>query len=98
MKAIVVVPTIREQCIQDFLQAWQDEFSVHRIIVVEDNPTKTFKLNQSNVTHYALQSCNCEAWVSTGDGVKPREMLYYHTQRTNECVLNQGMYFPCVVP
>ena len=151
MRAVIVVPTIREECIHDFLEAWRDEFANHQIIVVEDNPTRTFKIEQSNVAHYAweeidrelgekawiiprrtdcirsfgfykayqeqpdmvvtldddcypaqpdflathytrLKIANSEAWVSTGDGIKPRGIPYYQTQRRNECVLNHGLW------
>jgi hypothetical protein len=44
MKACIVVPTIREKNAQDFLHAWRMEFSGHHVIVVEDNPERTFKL------------------------------------------------------
>ena len=38
MKAAIVVPTIREECIIKFLDVWNDEFNGHTVIVVEDNP------------------------------------------------------------
>ncbi len=61
-KVVIVVPTIREQSIKRFLQEWQREFfgnknfNVH-LILVEDNPTKTFKLlyKKSEVTHYSWE-------------------------------------------
>ena len=53
-RATIVVPTIREQHMRDFLVAWKDEFSDAHIIVVEDNPTRSFQIGaSSNVTHYA---------------------------------------------
>lgn len=51
MKATIVVPTIREDSIIQFLEKWRGVFSKHRVIVVEDNPEKTFKI--SGVEHYA---------------------------------------------
>ena len=49
MKTALVVPTIREKSIQDFLRAWNivgEEWD--EIIVVEDNPTRTFKIDVSS--------------------------------------------------
>ncbi len=151
MRVIIVVPTIREECIQEFLEVWKNEFANHQIIIVEDNPISTFKIGRPNVIHYAwedidrelgdkawiiprrtdcirsfacykayqkqpdmvvtldddcypgqpdflsthyakLKIGNSEAWVSTGDGIKPRGIPYYQTQRVNECVLNHGLW------
>lgn len=56
MKVTIVVPTIREDCLKSFLTAWHKEFAQAHIIVVEDNPTKTFDVsNYSNVTHYTWE-------------------------------------------
>lgn len=44
MKALVV-PTIREKSINEFLYHWQPDHYFDIVIVVEDNPTKKFKLN-----------------------------------------------------
>jgi hypothetical protein len=44
MKATIVVPTIREDCIRKFLEAWEPEFRAHHVIVVEDNAKKSFRL------------------------------------------------------
>lgn len=38
---VVVVPTIREECILEFLNVWQDLDWM--VLVVEDNPTRTFQ-------------------------------------------------------
>lgn len=54
MRACIVVPTIREDCIKAFLAAWGSEFRDHRVIVVEDNPTRTFTLPDW-VTHVAWE-------------------------------------------
>ena len=51
MKSTIVVPTIREESIKKFLKEWKDEFKGHRVIVVEDNPKKSF--NIKNVEHYS---------------------------------------------
>ena len=44
MKATIVVPTIRENSIREFLKLWEPEFDGHNVIIVEDNPRRTFKL------------------------------------------------------
>src|SRR5687767_10405915 len=55
MKTVIVVPTIRAERIQDWLEKWSDELRDTQIIIVEDNPTKSFQIDQSNVTHYSWE-------------------------------------------
>jgi hypothetical protein len=56
MKATVVVPTIREDCLREFLLAWGSEFVEAHIIVVEDNPVRSFEVGgQAHITHYAWE-------------------------------------------
>ena len=60
IKTIIVVPTIREASIKRFLEEWDKElfgdkrFFVH-LFIVEDNPTKTFRisLKKRRITHYS---------------------------------------------
>jgi reversibly glycosylated polypeptide len=68
MKTTIVVPTIRENCIRDFLDAWKKEFVHAHVIVVEDNPTRTFDLGGlPNVSHYSWEDIDRElgdvAWI-----------------------------------
>ena len=67
MDAVVVVPTIREDCIKRFLKEWRVEFGEAQVIVVEDNPTKQFEIEQENVTHYAHDDIDRElgdrSWI-----------------------------------
>jgi hypothetical protein len=69
MKAVIVVPTIREESIKKFLAVWEEEFRdrEHKIIVVEDNPTKTFDLKTDNLSHYSWEDIDRElgkdAWI-----------------------------------
>ena len=44
MKAVIVIPTIREECAKKFLEAWKDAFAGHDVIMVEDNPERSFDL------------------------------------------------------
>jgi len=37
MNAIIIVPTIRESCIKQFLNEWRDIFKDHSIYVIIDN-------------------------------------------------------------
>ncbi len=41
-RKILVVPSIRENCFNDFLKAWQDTGDWNHLILIEDNTTKTF--------------------------------------------------------
>ena len=45
----LVIPTIRENCFNDFVKRWSDVglFDHVDLLVVEDNPTKTFKIQNS---------------------------------------------------
>jgi reversibly glycosylated polypeptide/UDP-arabinopyranose mutase len=47
---VIVVPTIREKNIQDFLARWNFDIP---LIIIEDNPEPTFQI--SGVTHYSWQ-------------------------------------------
>ena len=62
---ILVVPTIREDCIKEFLAAWKGVAGYDRIIVVEDNPTKTFQIEGCD--HFSWQEINDDlgedAWI-----------------------------------
>lgn len=51
MSVAVVVPTIREACAQRFLAEWRDELADVRLIVVEDNPERTFEID--GCEHYS---------------------------------------------
>lgn len=52
-KTVVVVPTIRADCIKSFLSAWECEFSRHTVIIVEDNPEKSFEIAAPYLEHYS---------------------------------------------
>lgn len=66
-KVVIVVPTIREDSINGFLRAWADEFRNCTLLVVEDNPTRTFDIRGENVTHYCHADIENElggdAWI-----------------------------------
>jgi len=58
MNNILVVPTIREDCLKEFLHAWRFEL-FDKIIVVEDNPNITF--HTEFVHHYSWKEIQ-EEW------------------------------------
>jgi hypothetical protein len=66
MNSCIVVPTIREKNAQEFLAAWESEFRTHRVIVVEDNPERTFALPDW-VTHVSWKEIDADlkenAWI-----------------------------------
>jgi len=52
----IVVPTVRESSISAFLASWKEAFAKAHLIVIEDNPQRTFRLSgYPNVTHYAWE-------------------------------------------
>ncbi len=73
MKITVVVPTIRENSIQRFLSEWNVHFAKAKahVLVVEDNPDKTFAINQKeygfSVTHFSWNDIEKDlgnnAWI-----------------------------------
>lgn len=63
MKNTLVVPTIRENCIRDFIRSWHGKFD--EVIIVEDNPTRTFDI--ARAIHYSWKEIDEElgdkSWV-----------------------------------
>ena len=53
----VVVPSIREDCIKRFLTEWGEDFRDVNLIVVEDNPEKSFDIPE-HVTHVSWAEIN----------------------------------------
>ncbi len=70
MKATIVIPTIREDSIKRFLKEWGDYFKKKkaRVIVIEDNPKKTFKI--TGAEHYAWE--DIEADLKENSWIIPR--------------------------
>ncbi len=66
-KVVIVVPTIRESSIKDFLAAWDKEFRSCTLVIVEDNTDRTFNIAGSNVEHYCHQDIEKDlgknAWI-----------------------------------
>jgi reversibly glycosylated polypeptide / UDP-arabinopyranose mutase len=55
MKKILVVPSIREDCFYKFIRAWDSLGDWDELILVEDNPTRTFDMSDAYaaITHYS---------------------------------------------
>jgi len=81
MKVVIVVPTIREQNIKGFLAAWQQEFASHSVIVVEDNPKRTFDVSGSNVKHFCWTDIDGE--LGHASWIIPRQ---------TDCIRSFGYY------
>jgi hypothetical protein len=68
-KVVVVVPTIREDSMKQFLEAWADELRGCTLVIVEDNAERSFKLGSSvaQVEHYCHQDIDKDlgkdAWI-----------------------------------
>jgi hypothetical protein len=81
-RTVIVVPTIRESCIRSFLEQWEREFERAEILLVEDNPTKTFRLGElENVTHYSWEDIDNELGASS-----------WIIPRRTDCVRSFGYY------
>jgi hypothetical protein len=53
---ILVIPSIRENCLKEFLKAWEEKGDWDEIILIEDNDSKTFKLESKwKIHHYSHQ-------------------------------------------
>jgi hypothetical protein len=85
-QATIVVPTIREPSIRRFLEQWEADFRPHRVIVVEDNPQKTFPL-PNWVEHYC--------WEDIDTQLKDRAWII---PRRSDCVRSFGYYLASQTP
>ena len=83
-KWTIVVPTIREDCIKEFLAKWESEFKGHRIIVVEDNPEKSFDIYDW-VEHYSWEDIDKEfgpkSWIIPRRSDTIRSYGYYKASK-----------------
>ena len=59
-KTAIIVPSIREHSIQQFVEEWNiDDCDDYTLFVIEDNPTKTFKFPEY-VRHYSHENIDAE--------------------------------------
>ncbi len=67
MRVAIVVPTIRENSIIDFLRVWENDFSEHVVIIVEDNPERTFQIAGKNIRHLCWRDIDADlghhSWI-----------------------------------
>lgn len=81
VKAVIVVPTIRENNIKDFLTAWGDEFRNTTLVIVEDNAERTFDIGGKNVEHY----CHADIEKDLGKSA-------WIIPRKTDCVRSYGYF------
>jgi hypothetical protein len=86
ISATIVVPTIREQSILQFLELWASEFRNQRVIAVEDNPQPTFDL-PGWVEHYS--------WRDVDEHLGDRGWII---PRRSDCLRSFGYYLAAQKP
>jgi reversibly glycosylated polypeptide/UDP-arabinopyranose mutase len=79
MKAIIVVPTIRDL---SFLEDWREEFEPHKIIVCEDHPEKQLRLPKGfQIDHYSWREMDAElgadSWIIPRFNASVRSFGYW---------------------
>lgn len=67
-RTVLVVPTVRQECMRQFLDAWEPEFAGVELVVVEDNPERTFELRTSAlVSHFCWKDIDAafgeDRWI-----------------------------------
>lgn len=64
MNVAVVVPTIRQDCAEKFLSLWAAELKGARLIFVEDNPKRTFRLGAAeHYCHADIDRDLANSWI-----------------------------------
>jgi hypothetical protein len=86
MAVTIVVPTIREESLAQFLELWRSEFYGHRVIVVEDNPEATFA-TPTWVEHYS--------WADIDRALGEDSWII---PRRTDCVRSFGYYLAYLKP
>jgi hypothetical protein len=80
----LVVPTIREECIVKFLDLW-NKFQFDEIIVIEDNPEKTFQLGY--VHHFSWEDIEADlgenSWIISRRDSAIRSYGFYKAYQMN---------------
>ncbi|MEZ5963771.1 MAG: hypothetical protein R3F56_07990 [Planctomycetota bacterium] len=81
-RVVVVVPSVREQHLRQFLDAWRDEFASATVLVVEDHGEREFDLGDlPNVVHLCWHDIDRELGASAW--IVPRQ---------TDCVRSFGYY------
>jgi hypothetical protein len=60
----IVIPTIREDCLKRFLTEWEGDFQDTNVIVVEDNPHRSFDVPE-HVTHVSWEEIEADLGSQT---------------------------------
>lgn len=81
MKAAIVIATVREENIIKFLEVWRDEFASHDLILVEDNPQRSFAISCPNFSHYSWEEIDRE--FGRNSWIFPRR---------TDCIRSYGFY------
>lgn len=85
-KVAVVVPTIREQSIMEFIGAWRNEFTNSRVdlIVVEDNPSRSFSIPDEymHLSHASIKlAFKKDGWIIPRRTDCVRSLGFWHAWR-----------------
>lgn len=82
-RTAVIVPSIREKSLQKFFDTWSLPFksSSLKIIVVEDNPQRTFFINTNSADHYSWKEIDKE--LGRNSWIIPRR---------TDCIRSFGFY------
>jgi len=78
-----VVPTIREECLKVWFDRWSKELAGTHVIVVEDNPTRSFGIKSNGIefSHYSWREIDKE--LTDRSWIIPRR---------TDCVRSFGLY------
>jgi reversibly glycosylated polypeptide / UDP-arabinopyranose mutase len=100
---VIVVPTIREAEIQKFLKLWAGHFQGHQVIVVEDNPERSFDL-PGGVRHVSWKEIEADlgpdAWIipRRSDAVRNYGFILAAREKPDLIVTLDDDCYPCDTP
>jgi len=89
MNKIVVVPSIREQSYNRWISEWREILTKNnvKVILVEDNPKRTFIPNYKNIEHYSWEEIDRELgekkWIIPRRTAAIRSFGFYKAFQTN---------------
>jgi len=85
MDKVLVIPSIRKDCIERFFANWQECGDWDRVILVEDNPEKTFFVNVDE--HYSWKEINeilgDKSWIISRRDSAIRCFGFYMASKTD---------------
>src|SRR3954468_742564 len=87
MKTALILPTVREANFIQWLKKWQDILSDVQVIVIEDNPVKSFKIPHDNFAHYSWKEIDKEfgkaSWIIPRKTAAIRSFGFYKAYQEN---------------